>query len=147
MVQESTTTPEYDCDVLVMGGGPAGSTIATLLAQKNWRVTLLEKDRHPRFHIGESLLPMNLEIFERLGLLEAIRQIGVVKRGAEFGSTRYPHKRCTYFKDALDKRYPSPSMYAARNSMNSCCAIAPPKASPCAKASRSGTPSSSRTAW
>src|SRR5690606_40278530 len=46
-----------DTDVLVIGGGPAGSTIATLLARRGWRVTQLEKDRHPRFHIGESLLP------------------------------------------------------------------------------------------
>src|SRR3546814_8066655 len=43
-----------DTDVLVIGGGPAGSTIATLLARKGWQVTQLEKDRHPRFHIGRS---------------------------------------------------------------------------------------------
>src|SRR4051812_45926382 len=45
------------CDVLVIGGGPAGSTAAALLAQRGYRVTVLEKDHHPRFHIGESLLP------------------------------------------------------------------------------------------
>ena len=55
------------CDVLVIGGGPGGSTISSLLAEKGWQVTLLEKDHHPRFHIGESLLPMNLPILERLG--------------------------------------------------------------------------------
>ncbi|MCK7592360.1 NAD(P)/FAD-dependent oxidoreductase [Pseudomarimonas salicorniae] len=71
-------------DVLVAGGGPAGSTIATLLARRGWRVCLLEKDRHPRFHIGESLLPMNLPILERLGVLEAVRAIGVHKAGADF---------------------------------------------------------------
>src|ERR1700744_4054925 len=49
-----------DCDVLVIGGGPAGATIAALLAEHGRRVILLEKDRHPRFHIGESLLPHNL---------------------------------------------------------------------------------------
>lgn len=47
-------------------------------------MTLLEKGQHPRFHIGESLLPMNVPIFERLGVLEKIREIGVVKRGADF---------------------------------------------------------------
>src|SRR3546814_14442935 len=43
-----------DTDVLVIGGGPAGSTIAPLLARQGWQVTQLEKDRHPRFHIAES---------------------------------------------------------------------------------------------
>ena len=71
-------------DVLVIGGGPAGTTFATLMAKKGWAVTLLEKDTHPRFHIGESLLPMNLPIFERLDVLDEIRQMGVVKRGADF---------------------------------------------------------------
>ncbi len=51
------------CDVLVIGGGPAGTTAATLLAEKGRRVVLLEKEHHPRFHIGESLLPLNLRIF------------------------------------------------------------------------------------
>ena len=53
---------EFDCDVLVVGGGPAGSTAAALLAEKGYKVVLLEKDRHPRFHIGESLLPLNLPL-------------------------------------------------------------------------------------
>lgn len=71
-------------DVLVVGGGPAGSTAAALLARKGWQVVQLEKARHPRFHIGESLLPMNLPILEQLGVLEGVRAIGVHKPGAEF---------------------------------------------------------------
>jgi flavin-dependent dehydrogenase len=72
-----------ECDVLVIGGGPAGSTIAALLAQKGKQVVLLEKDQLPRFHIGESLLPLNLPLFERLGVAEDVRRIGVYKPGAE----------------------------------------------------------------
>ncbi|MHA6205911.1 NAD(P)/FAD-dependent oxidoreductase [Dyella soli] len=72
------------CDVAVIGGGPAGSTAAALLARRGYRVIALEKDRHPRFHIGESLLPMNLPVFERLGVMEKVRAIGVYKPGADF---------------------------------------------------------------
>ena len=72
------------CDVLVIGGGPAGSTAATLLTRAGHRVLLLEKAHHPRFHIGESLLPMNLPVFERLGVAEKVRALGVYKPGADF---------------------------------------------------------------
>jgi flavin-dependent dehydrogenase len=72
------------CDVAVIGGGPSGSTAAALLARRGYRVIALEKARHPRFHIGESLLPMNLPIFERLGVLDKVRALGVFKPGADF---------------------------------------------------------------
>ena len=76
-------TPEA-CDVAVIGGGPAGSAAATLLARRGYKVIALEKARHPRFHIGESLLPMNLPLFERLGVLDKVRALGVFKSGADF---------------------------------------------------------------
>jgi flavin-dependent dehydrogenase len=75
---------DCECEVLVMGGGPAGSTAATLLTRLGHKVILLEKAHHPRFHIGESLLPMNLPLFERLGVLDKVRAMGVFKPGADF---------------------------------------------------------------
>jgi flavin-dependent dehydrogenase len=76
--------PVERCDVLVIGGGPGGSTAAGFLAKQGHKVIQLEKEHHPRFHIGESLLPMNLPVFERLGVLEKIRAMGVYKPGADF---------------------------------------------------------------
>lgn len=77
---------QRDAQVLVVGGGPGGSTTAALLARRGLRVILVDKSRHPRFHIGESLLPMNMPIFERLGLLEQVVAMGRRKLGADFPS-------------------------------------------------------------
>jgi flavin-dependent dehydrogenase len=94
------------CDVLVIGGGPAGSTAAALLAERGRSVVLLEKDAHPRFHIGESLLPQNLAVFERLGLLDEIAKLGVYKPGAEFVSDAHGGKRVVFdFSTGIDQRY------------------------------------------
>lgn len=94
------------CDVFVLGGGPAGSTAAALLARRGWNVVVAEKDRHPRFHIGESLLPMNLPMLEKLGVHEAVRRVGVVKYGAEFVSPHHPEPVTFYFSNAWDKDHP-----------------------------------------
>ena len=72
------------CDVLVVGGGPAGSTNAALLAREGRQVVLLEKEHHPRFHIGESLLPGNVDLFEKLGVRAEVEKIGMPKFGIEF---------------------------------------------------------------
>ncbi|MGZ0079638.1 tryptophan 7-halogenase [Methylomonas sp. YC3] len=58
----------FDYDVAVVGGGPAGSTAATLLAQYGHKALLLESGRHPRFHIGESMLPFSEPVIQRLGI-------------------------------------------------------------------------------
>lgn len=94
------------CDVLVIGGGPAGSTAAALLAEKGWEVVLLEKDRHPRFHIGESLLPLNLPLFDALGVRGEIEEIAMMKYGAELCSPHHDRKQTFLFADALDKSQP-----------------------------------------
>ncbi len=95
-----------DCDVVIIGGGPAGSTAAALLAERGYQVTLLEKARHPRFHIGESLLPANLPLLERLGVADQVKAIGMEKWGAEFESPWHDHKQTFEFADALDKTMP-----------------------------------------
>jgi flavin-dependent dehydrogenase len=95
-----------DTDVLIIGGGPAGSTAAALLARKGHRVTLIEKARHPRFHIGESLLPANLPLLEKLGVAPEVRAIGMQKWGAEFISHWDGRQQDFRFTEAWNKSLP-----------------------------------------
>ncbi len=107
MLITNTLNGSHQFDIVIIGGGPAGTTAASLLADKGWSVCLLEKERHPRFHIGESLLPSNIPIFEQLGVLDKINQIGIKKYAAEFNSTITNHaKNIYYFADAVRKDYP-----------------------------------------
>ncbi len=76
-------TAKYD--VIVIGGGPSGSTVAARLVQRGRRVLLLEKEHFPRFHIGESLLPCSMPLFEELGVMPALQAHGFLpKYAAEF---------------------------------------------------------------
>jgi flavin-dependent dehydrogenase len=69
--------------VLVVGGGPGGSAAATFLARGGLRVTLVERERFPRFHVGESLLPANMPLLDRMGVLERVKATGfITKYGA-----------------------------------------------------------------
>lgn len=70
--------------IVVLGGGPAGSTAATLLARQGWTVMLLERERFPREHVGESLLPASIPILETLGVIDEVRAAGFVPK---FGAT------------------------------------------------------------
>jgi flavin-dependent dehydrogenase len=88
-------------EVAIIGGGPAGSTIANLLAQAGHDVLVLEKETFPRFHIGESLLPIDLPIFARLGVsLPSARFLR--KDGAEFIDERMGRAATFQFAEALD---------------------------------------------
>ena len=102
----STSAPIENCDVLIIGGGPAGATAAALLARQGRQVVMLEKAHHPRFHIGESLLPANVALFDRLGVREQIERVGMPKWGVEFVSPDHDHLARLEFAEAWDKSMP-----------------------------------------
>ena len=93
--------------MLIIGGGPAGSTAAALLAERGIDVLLVERERHPRFHVGESLLPRNTALFDRLGLREQVAALGVHKPGAEFVDDGTGREVQFSFADGLDQAYTS----------------------------------------
>ena len=95
-------------DVIVVGGGPGGSTVATLLGRAGRKVLVLEKEKFPRFHVGESLLPFNLPLFERIGVAEKVRAAGFQKKhGAFFWNEANGGIRPVDFATGLDDRHPS----------------------------------------
>ncbi len=97
---------DFRCDVLVVGGGPAGATISALLAERGRDVVMMEKSHHPRFHIGESLLPANVKLFDRLGVRDRIEAIGMPKWGVEFVSPDHGRRSFVEFAEAWDKSMP-----------------------------------------
>jgi flavin-dependent dehydrogenase len=98
---------ETTCDVVVIGGGPAGSTAAAYLARRHRRVVLLERDHFPRFHIGESLLASVNDVFEAIGVTDRIRAAGFPQKwGASFITPDGTVERFADFAEATEVRAP-----------------------------------------
>jgi flavin-dependent dehydrogenase len=92
------------CDVLILGAGPAGSAAATILAEHGRRVLVLEREKFPRYHIGESLLPFTFHPLQRLGLLDRMRQSAFVKKySVQFVSPNGKASQPFYFFDRYDR--------------------------------------------
>src|SRR6478672_9544376 len=80
LMTHSSAASGKDPDVVVIGGGPAGSTCSTLLAQHGYNVRLFERERFPRFHIGESLIPDTYWVLQRLNMLEKLKRSAFVRK-------------------------------------------------------------------
>src|ERR1700737_4031795 len=94
-------------DAAIIGGGPPGATVAPQLSPAGRSVVVFEREKFPRFHVGESLLPYSLPIFERLGVLEKIRAYGFQEKyGAFFWNETTGGARPVDFSNAEDDRHP-----------------------------------------
>ena len=92
------------CDVVVIGGGPGGSTVAALVAEKGHRVLVVERAKFPRFHIGESLMPESYWVFERLGMLPKLRDSEFVKKYSVQFITATGRESAPFFFEDRDPR-------------------------------------------
>jgi flavin-dependent dehydrogenase len=97
--------PEGPIDVVIAGGGPGGAVLAARLAKMGRRALVLERERFPRFHLGESLLPNSMGALEGIGVLEQVRARFLTKRGAHFHDWQSDRTTRFAFAEAFDKTY------------------------------------------
>ena len=97
-----------EADVAVIGGGPAGSSLATLLRQQGYRVTLLERETFPRPHVGESMLPGVLFALRKTGALERVERAGFTRK---YGATYNLGAVARSVDDSLFGDFAGPNVY------------------------------------
>src|SRR6187401_3298718 len=91
---------DNNVDVVVIGGGPDGSTVSTILAQRGVKVRLYEREKFPRFHIGESLIPETYWVFKRLNMLDKMKASPFVKKySVQFVNAAGKESAPFYFHD------------------------------------------------
>ena len=93
-------------DAVIAGGGPAGSTTASYLRMRNRNVLVLEREKFPRFHLGESMLPWSNDLFKELGLFEEIDRRYIHKPGARFLHEESGTSFTYYFDTAIERGRP-----------------------------------------
>src|SRR5579871_3484267 len=96
---------ESKYDVAIIGGGPSGSTAAYFLSRLGRKVVVFEREKFPRFHIGESLLPHSMDAFERMGLIEKLDARFLPKYGAEISTSCGTNSAKIYFKDGFKAKH------------------------------------------
>src|SRR5437773_9831758 len=93
-----------DFDAIIIGAGPAGSSAGAVLAEYGHRVLIVEREKFPRYHIGESLLPFTFEPLKRLGLIDKMRVSAFVKKySVQFVSPRGSVSQPFYFFNRYDR--------------------------------------------
>src|SRR2546423_1742702 len=101
MTERNTNNSTNNYDVIVMGGGPGGSTVASILSREGRKVVLFEKEQFPRHHIGESLMTDTYFTFQRMGFLEKLKESPfVVKYSVQFANSAGKESRPFYFFEA-----------------------------------------------
>src|SRR3954464_11234966 len=91
-------------DAVIIGGGPAGAAAGAILAEHGHRAVILEREKFPRYHVGESLLPFTYEPLKRLGLIEKMRQSAFIKKySVQFVSPSGRASQPFYFYNRYDK--------------------------------------------